>query len=180
MLPAMDLNVGKNQNACVDLREVFDQLNLRWFEGFLDAPVLVWNTRLRSSAGRFFPGSRRLFRIHPPKIEIASYLMTEDQASVLIADTMAHEMIHYWLWVRKRPYGHTGEFLAKMRSMGVSRYNTVPKLRLPKWEYECPECKKTFQTRRKLGTLACLHCCKQHTQGRYDSRFRLSLSRALR
>ena len=106
-------------------------------------------------------------------IEIASYLLTEVNHEALIRDTLAHEMIHYWLWVRRKPYGHTPEFWAKMRIMGVSRYNPVPRTRPYKYRYRCGFCQKDFFARRKLGPLACADCCKRYSEGRYDPRFKL-------
>ncbi|MBI2712802.1 MAG: SprT-like domain-containing protein [Bdellovibrio sp.] len=153
----------------------FQEVNQAHFDGFLDPPDLIWNTRLRSSAGRFVPGSRKYFMNFPPKIEIASYLMDEERAGELIRDTLAHEMIHYWLWVRKKPYGHTAEFLQKMRQMGVSRYNSVPRTRPAKYLYSCLGCKKDFPTKKRLGNLACATCCKAFSNGKYDSRFKLVL-----
>jgi len=162
-----------------DLSELFTRINSVHFDGFLDPPVLRWNPRLRSSAGRFIPGSRRFFREVPATIEVASYLTEEKDALALVADTLAHEMIHYWLWVRRRPYGHTAEFSAKMRLMGVSRYNSVPRRRPPRYAYKCPACEMEFLARKKLGVLACAKCCKLHSGGRYDSRFKLFLHRTL-
>lgn len=167
-------------NWVCSLEGLFQEVNQQFFDGFLDCPDLVWNTRLRSSAGRFVPGSRKYFMTFPAKIEIASYLMEELKASELIRDTLAHEMIHYWLWVRKRPYGHTPEFLTKMREMGVSRYNSVPRLRPPKYLYQCQACKKDFPTQKRLGPLACAICCKAYSGGRYDARFKLILKQSLR
>jgi predicted SprT family Zn-dependent metalloprotease len=157
----------------VNLIEIFQDINERHFDGFLDAPDLRWNSRLTSSAGRFIPGHRGWFEKRPAAIEIASYLKAETDSLTHIADTLAHEMIHYWLWVRRRPYGHTGEFLAKMRLMGVSRYNKVPKTKGYRHVYECPACRKEYFSRRKLGSLACLRCCKQLSHGKFDSRFKL-------
>lgn len=159
---------------------IFEEINRKHFDGFLESPVLVWNSRLRSSAGRFIPGSRRWFREAPPKIEVASYLVEETKAEVLIRDTIAHEMIHYWLWVRRRPYGHTDEFYSKMEAMGVSRYNPVPRLRAPKYMYRCPACLKDFPARRRLGVLACLECCRKEAKGKFDIRFKLELVVQLR
>jgi SprT-like protein len=163
----------------LDLHAIFDQINERHFDGFLDAPTLKWNSRLRSSAGRFIPGSRKFFFAQPPVIEVASYLREEPGSAELIVDTVAHEMIHYWLWVRRKPYGHTGEFLAKMRAMGVSRYNPVPRLRPYRYLYRCASCARDFPSRKKLGVLACATCCKAHAGGRFDVRFKLSLARVL-
>ena len=119
----------------VDLLEIFKQLNEKHFDGFLDPPVLRWNGRLRTASGRFFPGARqKKFGLRavarPPIIEVASYLLQESEGELHIRETLAHEMIHYWLWVRSRPHGHTDEFYAKMTEMGARRYNPVPR-RLP-------------------------------------------------
>lgn len=156
---------------------LFSEINIRYFDGFMVLPTLQWNTRLRTSAGRFFPGSRKYWMIHPPRIEIASYLLEEQNSAQLVYDTLGHEMIHYWLWVRGRPYGHTPEFLAKMKKMGVSRYNPVPRKRPVKYLYHCVSCKKDFPARKKLGPLACASCCKRFAQGKYDQRFKLILLR---
>ncbi|MEO5970776.1 MAG: SprT family zinc-dependent metalloprotease [Bdellovibrionia bacterium] len=157
------------------LTGLFSETNRTHFDGFLDEPILAWNPRLRTCAGRFIPGSRKFPESFPAKIEVASYLLEELDAIGLIRDTLAHEMIHYWLWVRRRPYGHTSEFLLKMKAMGVSRYNSVPRLGRLKYSYECVNCKKSFAARKKLGVLACSDCCKRFSKGNYDPRFKLIL-----
>ena len=160
-----------------ELVSVFQEINGQFFEGFLEVPELRWNSRLRSAAGRFFPGQTRLGRRVPPAIELASYLREEVNGTAHIRDTLAHEMIHYWLWVRRRPYGHTAEFIAKMNLMGVSRYNTVPRKRPYKYVYQCIACQREFKARRKLGPLACARCCRDFNRGRYDARYKLVLAR---
>jgi predicted SprT family Zn-dependent metalloprotease len=162
-----------------DLSALFERINREHFDGFLDEPGLRFNSRLRTSAGRFLPGSRRWWIDQPPIIEVASYLLTETDGERHVADTMAHEMIHYWLWVRRRPYGHTEEFLAKMRLMGASRYNEVPRRRPHRYLYGCPGCRAEFRARKLLGKLACKECCRTQAGGKYDSRFRLELLRKL-
>lgn len=154
-----------------DLERLFRELNQQYFDGKLPFCVLKWNTRLRSSAGRFI-GSRRT----GPQIEIASYLLELSDAAHWVRDTLGHEMIHYWLWARRRPYGHTSEFYRKMNEMGVSRYNSVPKRRPAKYIYRCPACRVEFQAWRRLRPSACLSCCKQHSAGRYDARFKLEIT----
>lgn len=158
----------------MDLTGIFDELNRRHFDGFLDPPVLKWNGRLRSSSGRFFPGSR--VRGLPATIEVASYLLEEEGAETHVRETIAHEMIHYWLWVRKRPYGHTDEFYDKMQLMGARRYNPVPRKRPYRYLYQCAHCSAIFKARRRLGPLACATCCRTHSNGRYDERFKLQLA----
>lgn len=163
----------------LELLSLFEQTNQAHFDGFLDPPLLCWNSRLRSSAGRFMPGNRRFLSEVPPAIEVASYLLEEADSAALVADTLGHEMIHYWLWVRRRPYGHTPEFWDKMELMGVSRYNTVPRARPYRYLYHCPVCTSEFPARKRLGVLACARCCKQHAHGRFDPRFKLFLKRSL-
>jgi predicted SprT family Zn-dependent metalloprotease len=175
----------KSQLSTHNLAEIFQRINEEFFDGFLDPPVLRWNSRLRSSAGRFIPGimpgHRKWLREVPPvppTIEVASYLVEETNAALLIQDTVAHEMIHYWLWVRRLPYGHTAAFYEKMKLMGVSRYNPVPRTVSYKYVYRCGHCESEFPSRRKLGPLACAKCCRKHGRGQYDVRFKLEFARA--
>jgi len=161
------------------MEAIFDELNQTHFDGFLERPKLEWNSRLRVSAGRFFPGGRRLFAFYPPRIEVASYLKEEAEALKHIRDTLAHEMVHYWLWVRRRPYGHTAEFNTKIKAIGASRYNPVPRQRPMKYVYRCASCAKEFFVRKKLGTLACAKCCTAYASGRFDRKFQLMLDRQL-
>lgn len=159
-----------------NLLKIFQEINQTHFDGFLEPPVLRWNGRLRTSSGRFFPGSKRkLFGSRPPIIEVASYLLQEKDSEVHVRETLAHEMIHYWLWVRNRPYGHTEEFYSKMQVMGARRYNPVPRRRPYKYLYGCGHCQAQFKSRRRLGKLACAQCCKAHGNGKYQERFRLIL-----
>jgi predicted SprT family Zn-dependent metalloprotease len=177
-----------SKSVTPDLSTVFAALNLQHFDGFLEEPVLKWNSRLRSSAGRFLPGARsRITKValwilggqdreritRKPIIEIASYLQDETDGANHIRETMAHEMIHYWLWVRKKPYGHSEEFYQKMKRMGARRYNPVPKVRPPKYLYMCVSCQKEYPAYRKLGPLACASCCKVYAKGRYDEKYKL-------
>ncbi|NDD91399.1 M48 family peptidase [bacterium] len=161
----------------VDLTVIFDQLNRRHFDGFLERPNLTWNARLRTSSGRFLPGRRS--QGVPATIEVARYLLEESDAETHVRETIAHEMIHYWLWTRRRPYGHTEEFYAKMHLIGARRYNPVPRKRPYKYLYQCLSCLRIFKARKKLGTLACATCCRSHSQGKYDARFKLVLAHEL-
>lgn len=113
-----------------------------------------------------------------PVIEVAAYLKEEGERAVtLITETLGHEMIHYWLWSRRKPYGHTAEFLAKMREIGVARYNPVPRLRPPKYVYVCPGCSREYPARRRWRGLACARCCDEHNGGKFHPRFQLRMTR---
>jgi predicted SprT family Zn-dependent metalloprotease len=152
-----------------DLSRIFAEWNEQSFEGELPLPEIRWNGRLRTSAGRFIPGSDQCV------IEVASYLKDEIQAEKLIRDTLGHEMIHYWLFIRNQPYGHTPEFHQKMEEIGVSRYNPVPKHRPFKHCYECRSCAQRIFVRKRLRLAACAACCNEYSGGKFDSRFKLRL-----
>jgi len=163
------------------LTDFFHELNKEYFNSELPLPVIRWNTRLRSSAGRFIP-SRKMNLIFfskrvelPPAIEIAYYLKNHKDSLYHIKDTIAHEMIHYWLWYFKKPYGHTAEFKKKMREMGVSRYNSVPLLKKHKYKYACPQCEQEFFAKKKWKASACLRCCKKYNNGIFHVQFKLYL-----
>ena len=152
-----------------DLVRIFSEWNLKSFGGKLPVPEIRWNARLRSSAGRFIPSRKRCI------IEIATYLITEDHAETLIRDTMGHEMIHYLLWHKRLPYGHTPEFHKIMKEIGVSRYNPVPKHRPFKHVYACTSCEQKIFARKRLQGAACAACCNQYAEGKYEARYKLHL-----
>lgn len=155
----------------MNLDTLFTELRAEHFSPELPVPRLAWNPRMSSSAGRFSPGYARVFASEPPLIEVASYLRSIPDGHTHVRDTMLHEMIHYYLWWQKKPYGHTPEFHSIMRRTGATRFNPVPKLRPVKYWYECPSCKIAVPARRDLGSVACATCCKRHNQGRFHPRF---------
>ncbi len=160
----------------MDLLSIFQEFNALHFDNFLEPPVLRWNARLRSSAGRFVPGSRKPWGGYSraPSIEIAAFVR---ELGPELRDTMGHEMIHYWLWCRGQPYGHTADFYVKMREMGVSRFHTLTLTneKSPRHVYKCPECAKEFRMKRRIikKGLACKGCCERLAGGKYHPRFRL-------
>ncbi len=164
----------------MDLEKSYDQINQAHFEGLLPQPLLRWNSRLKSSAELFIPGARvsrlgwRLDR--PPVIEIASYLLElpHPLAEVHVKDTLGHEMIHYWLYLRRQPFGHTSEFRRKMNEMGVSRYNRVPQLRSRIHVYGCSTCGSEIRSQRRMKNVACKKCCIRYANGRYDSQYEVT------
>ena len=144
---------------------------MKAFDGELPIPEIRWNSRLQTTAGRFIPETEN------PIIEVANYLLEEENAELLIRDTVGHEMIHYWLWVKNLPYGHTSDFYEKMEEIGVSRYNPVPRHRPFKHCYACDHCDQKIWVRRRLKVAACAACCNQHSSGKYHARFKLRLER---
>ena len=153
----------------VDLVRVFSEWNLKEFGGELRAPILRYNPRLKTSAGRFIADPAGAI------IEIAAYLLDEEDGEFMIRDTLGHEMIHYWLWMNQKPYGHTAEFREKMEAIGVSRYNSVPKHRPFKHCYICKSCDQKIFVRKRLQAAACAACCNQYAEGKYHSEYKLKL-----
>ncbi len=162
------------------LRVLFFEVNVRKFSCQLPTPELKWNNRLRAAAGRFTPVHFRRGKKYPSTIEISSYLVHLPNSKELIKDTMAHEMIHYLLWCKNRPYGHTPEFRRIMKTMGVSRYNPAPapSRSRNRYIYECPGCREEYFLKRKMRRqLACAKCCKSFSHGKFHQKFKLNFKR---
>jgi predicted SprT family Zn-dependent metalloprotease len=157
------------------LEEIFHQLNERHFGSSLPQPKLLWNSRLRSSAGRFCPGSRNPLKPKLAEIEVATYLKEHVDSAIHITDTLLHEMVHYYLWFQKKPYGHTPEFHQILKRVGARRYNPIPKLSPVKYLYECRQCRKKIPARRKLRPSACADCCKSYNRGYFSEKYLLVL-----
>jgi len=157
-----------------DLLPLFEELNQLHFGGVLAPPLFVWNSRLRSSAGRFAPGCK-FPPLRPARIEMAQYLLTIENSSHHIRDTLLHEMVHYFLWNQRKPWGHTAEFKQILKRVGASRYNTVPQRSPPRFRYKCPQCQEIYGTKRKIRPSACLPCCRKFSRGKFDRRFLLEL-----
>ena len=127
----------------------------------------------------FIHGKRTAPSLHKGCIiEVAAYLKGVSEGRKHIKDTILHEMIHYWLWYRKKPFGHTKEFYEKMRKTGAKRYNTVPKKPSRTYTYECPNCHIEIKAHRKLTNMACAGCSEKYNQGFFHPSFRLELQKA--
>ncbi len=97
--------------------EIFDKLNKQYFEGKLPYVRILWSDRFGN--GKYFkqfgdfiamPGKR-------PLIRLSKKLCDEPKQ---IALTLYHEMVHFWLYVNKRPWGHTPEFHEKLKEFRVN------------------------------------------------------------
>ncbi len=165
------------------LEAIFHDLNKCHFDGVLPLPRLSWNTRLSTTAGRFSPRGWPKLRAARSEalIEVAGYLRDLSDGDMHIRDTILHEMIHYWLWIRRRSYGHTSEFYAKMHATGAKRWNPVPRQRPPRYIYACRSCDTEVPARRRQSAdIACYRCCKRYNSGHFHPKFRLYLKADLR
>lgn len=133
-----------------------------------------WNSRLHSTAG---------FARYPSwQIDLNPLLKDFDGQT---ERTLKHELAHliaYHRAGRKRIKPHGPEWRQACADLGIADEKAHHHLPLPRRTvaknliYACPNCGTEIARMRKFrrGT-ACLACCRTHSQGRYDDRFRLQL-----
>lgn len=135
--------------------------------------VVEWNTRMRSTAGRaFWPEAR--VELNPKLIGLG---LNE------VERTLLHELAHlvaYHRAGRKRIAPHGVEWREACVEMGIPGERATHQLGLPsvrqarKWKYVCPACGYGIERVREMKRrVACHGCCRRHSGGRYDERFRL-------
>lgn len=113
------METGKSKKNLQDeyIYEVFDKLNKRYFGGTLPYIRILWSESF--GHGEFFklwgdfiaiPGKR-------PYIRLSRKLCNDPKN---IAHTLYHEMVHYWLFVNSKPWGHTKLFKKKMKEFKIA------------------------------------------------------------
>lgn len=139
---------------------------------------LEWNSRLTSCAGRAdYRG--RLISLNPLLI---------DHGSEEVERTFLHELAHLLAQFRagrKRILPHGTEWRRACHDLGIGDEKRCHKLPFPvrrrvrRYLYNCPGCRRDFPRVRKIRrTLACLACCRAHSRGKFDRRFKLRLVKA--
>lgn len=142
-----------------------------------DRLSVVWNQRMRSTAGRaFWPEGR---------IELNPRLL--DLAPDEVRNTMLHELAHLLAYARagrRRIKAHGVEWRQACQELGIPNERVTHSLPLPtremarKWRYTCPVCQESIERVRKMKRYAgCYACCKEHNGGYYHRKFRLVESR---
>ncbi len=135
--------------------------------------VVVWNARMRTTAGRaFWPEGR--IELNPKLKEIAPGE---------VGGTMLHELAHLVAYARagrRRIAAHGAEWRQACADLGIPGERATHSLPLPgrtmrkKWRYACPACGQGFDRARKMKRPAgCYTCCKEHNGGYYHRQFRL-------
>jgi len=132
-----------------------------------------WNSRMRTTAGVACYG-RSLIILNP---KLARFGAEE------IDKTLRHELAHLLAKFRagrRRIAPHGLEWRAACRDLGLSNEARCHDLPLPrarrvaKHFYRCPHCcVELARVRPFRRRVACLACCRAHSHGRYDDRFRL-------
>lgn len=92
--------------------EIYDKLNEQYFDGNLPYIRILWSDsfghgKYFKQFGDFiaFPGKR-------PLIRLSRHLCDEPRK---IAPVLYHEMVHFWLYSNKKPWGHTKTFRKKLK-----------------------------------------------------------------
>jgi predicted SprT family Zn-dependent metalloprotease len=103
--------------------------------------------------------------------------------------TLRHELAHLlaqWRVGRRRIAPHGEEWHRACRDLGIAdeaRCHNLPFARRtvpPRFVYVCPNCEEKFpRVRRIRRAIACLACCRKHSGGDFDPRFRLKLATTL-
>lgn len=121
-----------------ELTEYVRQISLKSF-GWKFKHTAQWNSRLRTTGGRFFPKDCHLD--FNPKLE-----KHEDFEKIVL-----HELVHYHLFLQKRGYKHGNqEFKNLLAAVGGLRYAPTIE-RNYKYFYLCKSCGAEFPRTRKVN-----------------------------
>jgi len=147
-------------------------------ETYADSVKIIWNRKMRSTAGRAF--------LYEAKVELNPKLLhlNNDLAESLtqVRQTLLHELAHLLAHHR---YGrgitaHGVEWKQACADLGIPGESATHQLNLPtrtqqkKWGYSCPNCLEIIlRVRRMKSQSACYTCCKKYNRGKFHSKFAL-------
>jgi SprT protein len=167
-----------NSNTFCPHRDADLELKTRsLLRGFgINARVRVeWNARLKSCAGRA-DFRRKLISLNP---RLRAHPAEIDR-------TLRHELAHFLAQFRagrRRILPHGQEWRAACVDLGIGdekRCHDLPFAiteRIRRFLYQCPNCQRDFPRAHRIRrAIACLACCRAHSGGEFDPRFRLKLA----
>jgi len=136
-----------------------------------------WNSRMRTTAGVAVLGRNQIW-LNPA---------LRDVSEAEVNRTLLHELAHLLACHRnphRRVDPHGEEWREACRDLGIpgeSRTHRLPfhARRLKRrFILRCPVCGRHHErVTRPRRALACLHCCRSHSGGRYDEKFRFVIGR---
>lgn len=142
-------------------------------EGSMKVQV-IWNAKLRSTAG-YAKWPQWQVELNPRLVEFDGQ----------VERTLKHELAHLIAYARanrRHIEPHGAEWRRACADLGIPDESARHSLPLPrttqtrKYTYHCPACSFEVERVRKFRQrTACLHCCKKHSGGRFDSRFQFEL-----
>ena len=96
--------------------EIYDRLNEQYFDKELPYIRILWSERF--GHGEWFKqfGDFSVLPGKKPVIRLSQKLCNEPKE---IARVLYHEMVHWWLYANKKPWGHTKEFKRKLKEFKV-------------------------------------------------------------
>ncbi len=131
-----------------------------------------WNSRMRSTAGTAFP-AKALVHLNPRLREFG-----DDEIDRTLRHELAHLLAHHRAG-RRRISAHGPEWRAACIDLGLADEKRCHDLPLPRRKltarhrYRCPRCGlEVARVRPMRRKSACLTCCRAHSRGQYDERFR--------
>ncbi|HEY1656081.1 MAG TPA: SprT-like domain-containing protein [Candidatus Tumulicola sp.] len=149
---------------------VFARLNYQCFNGEVPDCRIVYNERFSNSAGRIDYGKQ------PMTIELSPKHFRKYPEA--LEETLLHEMVHAWCFVRFRETGHGARFKKKLRECGIgSIYHDLGSVRplresSKRYVLRCEHCGFEALRRKKPARPAsCPRCNKR----RFDPRYLLAL-----
>ena len=140
-----------------------------------------WNSKMRTAAGRAFYETFRI-ELNPRLLHLDGV----DGPSE-IDRTLRHELAHLVAFHRaggRRIEPHGTEWQQACADLGIpgeARCHTLPleaRRVAKRLAYECPACgSQILRVRKFRRIVACYDCCRLHSGGKYDDRFRLKAKR---
>ncbi|MBV9699093.1 MAG: SprT-like domain-containing protein [Candidatus Eremiobacteraeota bacterium] len=157
-----------------ELQLLFARLNYQFFNGEAPDCAISYNERFSNSAGRITYSDR------PLAIELSSKHFRKDPEA--LEETLLHEMIHAWCFVKYRDTSHGARFKAKLRECGLTSIyhdlgNAAPSQESKRrFILRCEQCAfETLRRRRPQSPASCPRCNKR----RFDPRFPLTIYEVL-
>lgn len=166
--------------SSLQLIDMWNDLNRRYFDGTLPPIALVWSTRLTSSVGMFVSGAgprsswgdsvtpkspKREIRLSVPLL--TPLLARTAFGTNELVSTVAHEMIHQWQYdILKRRPNHGPDFLRKMREMNrdgalaITVYHALKQevQALSRFAWRCGRCGRIYRRQRRTIHPPRHHC----------------------
>lgn len=157
-LPVSAVSGNQELPTARELYRMFDIYNRQYFDRQLPNVIISWSKRMLA-AGAYYPQKKEI------RLSEKYHLIFPEE----VYDTLKHEMIHI-LYPR-----HDAPFKEKAGQIGASiRATAHPSLRRPpKYLYICPQCQAEYPRSKRLRMASCGRC----SEGGYDRRYKLKLSR---
>jgi len=167
---------GEDEDLTEQARDLLNRLLL---PAIAQKVSVVWNARLRTTAGRAYCRNQ-LIELNP-----ALWDISEEE----IDRTFLHELAHLVAYARagrKRIEPHGPEWRQACADLGIAgeaRCHDLPFERhrqKRKFAYVCPHCARELRRVKRIRkAAACYHCCQTYNGGRYHTKYQL-VERALR